>query len=115
MDVAYYIVGVLAALWIGFSGYSLFSQQQFVVEPLEQYGVPRAWWNWLAMAKSAGALGLIVGFFVPVIGVAAAVGLILYFVGASATAIRARSYQTAVFPVLYLVPAAATLALQWAR
>ncbi|MFF3225338.1 DoxX family protein [Nocardia suismassiliense] len=115
MNVAYYIVGVLTALWIGFSGYSLFSQQQFVVEPLEQYGVPRTWWNWLAMAKSAGALGLIVGFFVPVIGVAAAIGLILYFVGASATAIRARSYQTAVFPVLYLVPAAATLALQLAR
>ncbi|MFI9407579.1 DoxX family protein [Nocardia sp. NPDC052316] len=114
MNVAYYIVGVLAALWIGFSGYSLFSQQQFVVEPLEQYGVPRSWWNWLALAKSAGASGLIVGFFVPAIGVAAAVGLILYFVGASATAIRARSYQTAVFPVLYLVPAAATLALQWA-
>ncbi|WP_433657257.1 DoxX family protein [Nocardia sp. CA-128927] len=115
MNVAYYIVGVLAALWIGFSGYSLAAQKQFVVEPLEQYGVPRSWWNWLALAKSAGALGLIVGFFVPAIGIAAAVCLIAYFVGASATAIRARSYQTAIFPVLYLVPAAATLALQLAR
>lgn len=115
MNVAYYIVGVLAALWIGFSGYSLAAQKQFVVEPLEQYGVPRAWWNWLALAKSAGALGLIVGFVIPAIGIAAAVCLIAYFLLASATAIRARSYQTAIFPVLYLVPAAATLALQIAR
>ncbi|MFI6041200.1 DoxX family protein [Nocardia sp. NPDC051321] len=115
MNAAYYIVGVVAALWVGFSGYSLFTQQQFVVEPLEQYGVPRPWWNWLATAKTAGALGLVVGFFVPVMGVAAAIGLIIYFLGASATAIRARSYKTSIFPVLYLVPAAATLVLQLAR
>lgn len=115
MDVAYYVVGVLAALWIGFSGYSLFSKQPYVVEPLEQYGVPRTWWNPLAFAKSAGALGLLVGFALPPIGIAAAVCLIVYFLGASATAIRARSYKTSVFPVLYLIPAAATLALQLAR
>lgn len=115
MNTSYHIVAVVAALWIGFSGYSLFAKQQFVVEPLEQYGVPRSWWNWLALAKSAGALGLIVGFFVPAIGVAAAVGLILYFLGAAATTVRARSYRTTVFPLLYLVPAAATLILQLAR
>ncbi|MCP2278960.1 DoxX-like family protein [Nocardia amikacinitolerans] len=114
MNVAYHIVGVVAALWIGFSGYSLFSRQQFVVEPLEQYGVPSSWWNPLAFAKSAGALGLVVGFFVPAVGIAAAVGLILYFLGAAATTIRAHSYKTTVFPLLYLAPAAATLALQLA-
>ncbi|WP_245663828.1 DoxX family protein [Nocardia arthritidis] len=84
-----------------------------MVEPLEQYGVPRPWWNWLASAKSAG--GLVVGFVLPAVGVAAAVGLIIYFLGASATAIRAHSYTTSVFPVLYLIPVAATLALQLAR
>jgi hypothetical protein len=115
MNVAYYIVGVVAALWIGFSGYSLFARRQFVVEPLVQYGVPRSWWNWLALAKSAGALGLIVGFVIPAIGIAAAVGLILYFLGAVATNIRARSYKSTVFPLLYLAPAAATLVLQLAR
>ncbi|MFC9436009.1 DoxX family protein [Nocardia sp. NPDC057030] len=115
MNIAYHIVGVIAALWVGFSGYSLFSKQQFVVEPLEQYGVPRPWWNWLATAKSAGALGLIAGFFVPPIGIAAAIALIIYFLGATATALRARSYQTSIFPLLYLIPTAATLILQTAR
>jgi hypothetical protein len=107
MDIAYYIVAVLTALWVGFSGYSLFAKKQFVVESLEQY--------WLALAKSAGALGLLAGFAVPVLGVAAAAGLIVYFLGATATALRARSYKTAVFPLLYLAPVVATLVLQLAR
>ena len=115
MDIAYYIVGTVTALWVGFSGYSLFNKSEFVVEPLERYGVPQSWWNWLALAKSAGAVGLIVGFLLPPIGTAAAVGLILYFAGAVAPALRARSYGTAIFPVLYLAPAAATLILQVAR
>ncbi|MEU6559043.1 DoxX family protein [Nocardia nova] len=115
MNIAYYIVGVAAALWIGFSGYSLFNKSEFVVEPLNTYGVPHSWWNWLAAAKSAGALGLIAGFFVPAVGVAAAIGLILYFLGAMATTLRAHSYSTTIFPALYLIPAAATLALQLAR
>ncbi len=115
MDIAYYIVGAAAALWIGFSGYSLFNKSEFVVEPLTTYGVPRNWWNWLALAKSAGALGLILGLFIPAIGIAAAIGLILYFLGAVATTVRARSYSTTIFPALYLIPAVATLALQLAR
>ncbi|WP_328388498.1 DoxX family protein [Nocardia sp. NBC_00416] len=115
MNVAYYVVGVLTALWVGFSGYSLFTKQQFVVEPLEKYGVPRSWWNWLASAKTAGALGLLAGFALPPVGIAAAIGLIVYFLGATATALRARSYDTAVFPLLYLAPVVATLALHLAR
>ncbi|MEC3951998.1 DoxX family protein [Nocardia sp. CDC153] len=115
MNIAYHVVGVVAALWIGFSGFSLFTRKQFVVEPLEQYSVPASWWNWLALAKSAGALGLIVGFFLPPIGIAAAICLVLYFLGASATSIRAGHAASAIFPVLYLVPAAATMALQLAK
>ncbi len=115
MNLAYHIVGVLAALWIGFSGYSLFAKKQFVVEPLQQYNVPESWWSWLALAKSAGALGLVVGFAIPAIGIAAAVCLIAYFLLASATSIRAGHPGSAIFPVLYLVPAAATMALQLAK
>lgn len=115
MDVAYYIVGVAAALWVGFSAYALFTRMRFVAEPLEQYGVPTSWWNWLALAKAAGALGLIVGFVVPVIGIAAAVGLILYFLGAVVTNIRAQAYTHTLGPLAYLVPITATLVLQLAQ
>ncbi|MFD9066917.1 DoxX family protein [Kitasatospora purpeofusca] len=42
---------------------------------------------------------------------AAAVGLILYFLGAVVTCLRARSYSTVPFPLLYLAPVAVTLGL----
>jgi len=71
------------------------------VQPLADYGVPRAWWPWLGAAKAAGAAGLLVGLFVPVIGVMAAIGLVLYFIAAVATVVRPRVYsRSAVLLVL---------------
>jgi hypothetical protein len=111
MHIAYIIVTVVAGLWVGFSAYSILARAAFVVEPLTQYGVPQSWWTWLGIAKAAGALGLLVGPFLPAVGIAAAAGVILYFLGAVVTVLRARSYATVAYPVMYLVPAAAALAL----
>ncbi|MFD9904619.1 DoxX family protein [Streptomyces sp. NPDC059063] len=105
------VVTVLTAAWVGFSGFSLLRKAAFVTEPLTQYGVPQSWWTLLGLAKAAGAAGLLVGLAVPAIGVAAGIGLILYFGGAVITVLRARSYQTVAFPVLYLAPVIAALAL----
>lgn len=111
MSVACTIVTIAAALWVGFSGVSLLRRADFVAKPLVEYGVPRALWPYLGVAKLAGAVGLLVGLLVPAIGVAAAIGLILYFLGAVGTVLRARSYRTVVFPVLYLVPVVVALTL----
>ena len=111
MTVAHIIVTIAAALWIGFSAYSIFAKVSYVVEPLADYGVPQSWWNWLGAAKAAGALGLLAGLFVPVIGIAAGIGLVLYFIGAIVTVLRARSYKMLVAPLMYLAPAAAALVL----
>jgi hypothetical protein len=111
MTIAYIIVTIAAALWVGFSAYSIFTKAAFVIEPLQSYGVPESWWFMLGLAKAAGAVGLVVGLFIPFIGVAAAIGIILYFLGAVTTVLRARSYKTVVYPVLYLIPAAAALIL----
>lgn len=111
MNTAYIIVTVFAALWVGFSAYSVFARKSWVTEPLTSYGVPQSWWFWLGSAKAAGALGLLVGLVVPSIGVAAAVALIVYFIGAVVTVLRARSYSTVVAPFMYLVPVAAAFAL----
>ncbi|WP_328478611.1 DoxX family protein [Actinoplanes sp. NBC_00393] len=105
------IVTVVAALWVGFSAVSVFLRAKWVVEPLAAYGVPRSWWPWLGAAKAAGALGLLVGLAVPAVGVAAAVGLILYFIGAVVTVLRARAYGHVPFPLLYLAPVVAALLL----
>ncbi|MFE7720747.1 DoxX family protein [Nocardia rhizosphaerihabitans] len=111
MNTAYVIVTIVAALWVGFSAFSLLRRAPFVVDPLVEYGVPQTWWTPLGLAKAAGSIGLIVGLWIPAIGVAAAIGLILYFAGAVVTVLRARSYKTVAFPILYLAPVAVALGL----
>ena len=105
------IVTVLAAAWVAFSAYAILTRAAWVVEPLTSYGVPSTWWPWLGAAKAAGAAGLLVGLLVPVIGIAAGIGLVLYFAGAVVTVLRARSYATVAYPLLYLVPVVAALML----
>ncbi|MBV6696328.1 DoxX family protein [Kitasatospora aureofaciens] len=111
MSVAHVIVTVLGALMAGFSAGSVFFKVEYVVGPLAEYGVPRAWWTWLGVAKAAGAVGLLAGFAVPVIGELAALGLVLYFAGAVITVLRARAYGHVAFPIIYAAPAAAALVL----
>jgi hypothetical protein len=83
MSTAYIVVTLLGAVLAAFSAGSLFFHAKWVVQPLTHYGVPRSWWPRLATAKAAGAAGLLVGLFVPVIGVMAGIGLVLYFAGPS--------------------------------
>lgn len=106
------VVTVVAAAMVGFSALSVFRRASWVVEPLSDYGVPRSWWPWLGTAKAAGAVGLLVGLAAPPVGVAAAVGLTLYFTGAFATVARARAYAHLPFPLIYVAPVVASLALR---
>ncbi|MFE3553661.1 DoxX family protein [Streptomyces sp. NPDC059193] len=105
------VLTLVGAFMAGFSAVSVFLRAKWVVEPLAAYGVPASWWTWLGVAKAAGAAGLVVGLFVPAIGIAAAVGITLYFTGAALTVLRARSYAHLPFPLLYAAPAVAALAL----
>ncbi|MGZ3679891.1 MAG: DoxX family protein [Ktedonobacterales bacterium] len=114
MSVAYVVVTVLAAAMVGFSAVSVFSHAKWVVQPLADYGVPRAWWPWLGTAKAAGAAGLLVGLFVPVIGVMAEICLVLYFTGAVITVVRAHWYSHIAFPLLYVAPVIGALVLRYA-
>jgi len=101
------IVVIIAAAWIGFSAFSLLTRKAFVVDNLEDYGVPKSWWPWLGTVKGLGALGLLAGLAVPAIGIAASVGLVVYFIGAVITIVRNGTYGHVPFPLLYLAPALA--------
>jgi DoxX-like family len=114
MSIAYVVITLLAAAMVGFSAASVFFRAKWVVDPLADYGVPRSWWPWLGAAKAAGAVGLLVGLFVPVIGVIAGICLVLYFAGAVVTVVRARSYSHIPFPVIYVAPVIGSLALGFA-
>lgn len=47
----------------------------------------------------------------PLVGVAAGFGLVLYFTRAVVTVVRARSYAHIPFPLIYMAPVVASLAL----
>jgi hypothetical protein len=112
VDVAYLIVTLVTAA--ANAGIALldFVRHHFVVGNSRRVGVPLGWLPMLGALKLAGAIGLIVGLLgVRVIGIAAAVGLVLFFVGAVVTHVRARAFATIVGPGVFLALAIASLAL----
>ncbi|MFG2071757.1 DoxX-like family protein [Nonomuraea maritima] len=111
MSTVVVIATIVTAAWVGFSAYSLLRGASWVVDSLVEYGVPRSWWPWLGAAKAAGSVGLLAGLLVPAVGVAAGIGLVLYFAGAVVTVLRARSYAHVAYPLLYLAPVVAVLVL----
>ena len=115
MSTAYVIVTLVGAALTAFSAVSVFVHAKWVMESLVAYGIPRSWMPWLGTAKAAGAVGLLVGLAVPVIGMLAAIGLILYFIGAVITVLRARFYSHIPYPLVYMAPAVGSLALAFAR
>jgi hypothetical protein len=111
MHVAAVVVTLVAALMAGFSGTVLLMRAQWIVKALEDYRVPESWWTWLGLAKAAGAVGLVAGLFVPVVGVLAGVCLVAYFAGAAITVARARWYAHIPFPLVYAAPVVGALLL----
>ncbi|UNO40210.1 DoxX family protein [Streptomyces sp. MST-110588] len=111
MPTTYLVVTLLAAAMTGFSAGSAFLRAKWVIKPIADYGIPASWLPWLGAAKAAGAVGLVVGLFVPVIGILAGTGLVLYFTGAVITVIRSRIYSHIPFPVVYAAPVVGALAL----
>ncbi|ORV85963.1 hypothetical protein AWC11_18855 [Mycobacterium interjectum] len=88
----------------------------FVLANSAEVGVPRSWLPPLAAAKLAGAAGLVIGLLGPrALGIAAAAGLVLFFIGAVITHLRAHVLYNIAFPGAYLCLSAATLALMVAR
>jgi hypothetical protein len=108
---AYLIVTILAAGATTYAATVDFLRSEWILVNMTRYGVPHERLSALGALKAAGALGLLVGIGVPLIGIAASVGLILYFVGAIVTVIRARVYSHIPFPVVFLLLAAGSLVL----
>jgi hypothetical protein len=85
MFTAYVVVTLLAAAATAFAATADFLRPQWVLANMTRAGVPQSRLFSLGALKAAGALGLLVGLGVPLLGVAAAVGLVLFFVGAIIT------------------------------
>ncbi len=107
MFVVYAVVAVLVAAVLLASAGAKLTRQEAVVTPLTGIGVPLEWFPRLAALEIAGAIGLVVGLWVPAIGVAAAIGVILYFIGAVGFHLRAHDKALAPPVVIGLLGVAA--------
>jgi hypothetical protein len=113
MFIAYVVVTLLAAAANTFSATLDFIRYKQVLINMAKAGVSESWITMLGILKAAGAIGLLIGIGVPLIGTAAAIGLILFFVGAIIIHLRARDYSFSL-AVAFLLLAMAALVLRLA-
>ncbi|MER5651887.1 DoxX family protein [Streptomyces sp. NPDC002131] len=109
MFLAYAVVGILLALVLAASAFLTFTKNPKITESMTRVGVPDSWLPRLAALKAAGAIGLLIGLAVPLIGAAAAVGIVLYFIGAVIAHIRAKDKEMAPAIVLASIAVAALI------
>jgi hypothetical protein len=113
MFAAYLTVTALAAAANIFSALCDFVRYKQVSIAMAKAGVPETWMTSLGILKAAGALGLLAGIAVQPVGVAAAIGLTLFFITAIVIHIRAHDYSLGP-AILFLSLAISALALRLA-
>jgi DoxX-like family len=108
----YVVVTLITAIVTAAIAIPDFIPAGFVLANSAKVHVPRSWLPMLGALKLAGAIGLLAGVVgLPAIGIAAASGLVLYFIGAVIAHIRAGVFHNIAFPGAYLGLSAASLVL----
>ncbi len=113
MNTAYLVITILLAAMAVFSGLGKIRDDAHQVRVIHEIvGVPLNYFSFLAACEFAGALGLVLGIWWPLLGVAAGIGLVLYFVGATLAHLRVGDVKGIGPPAFLFVVAAAALALR---
>src|SRR6266481_9253562 len=113
MHTAYLVVTLAFALMVFYSGVGKIRRDPLPVRVIhETVGVPLKYFPLLAACEFAGALGLVVGIWLPPIGIAAGIGLVLYFVGAVVSHLRVGDIKGIGSAAFMLVLAAGALTLR---
>jgi hypothetical protein len=94
MSTALVAITVIAIAANGFSGVAALFRFKPILPGMAKAGVPTSWLVFpIGTLKTAGALGLAAGLAFRPIGIAAAIGLVLFFVCAIYTHVLARDYS----------------------
>jgi hypothetical protein len=88
MDIVYVVIIVLAALANGYAAMLNFVRAESVKGVADRIQVSQRWMIPFGGLLASGALGLLIGLAVPALGIAAASGLVVYFVCALSAHIR---------------------------
>ncbi|SBT38805.1 DoxX family protein [Micromonospora auratinigra] len=113
MFISYLVVTLILAAVLTISAVLTATGNPAVRAQMTDVGVPRSWLPWLAACKLAGAVGLVLGSVIPLLGVLASIGVICYFIGAVWTHLRARNFALVPPVVLGLAAVAALLLRIW--
>ena len=97
------IVGLVVSVMCLGSAVADFKKNPQIVASLTHLGVNTDRMSALGALKLLGVAGVIIGFWVTAIGVAAGIGLALYFIGAIAFHVRAKDNVKNTFPALLLL------------
>jgi len=89
MDIASLVVAIVLAAIVLFSGIGKLRNDPHIVKVIhETVGVPMKYFPALAACELAAAIGLVLGVWLPFLGIAASIGLVIYFVGAVVSHLR---------------------------
>ena len=116
MFVAYVVVTIITIIANAAVAGADLRRAPFVLANSAEVGVPPSWLPLLAALKAAGAAGLLIGLLgFRYLGIAAAIGLVLFFTGALIVHVRARVFYNLAFPGTFWLLAAASLVLAIGR
>jgi DoxX-like protein len=99
----------LATIACAYAVYLNVTHASFVIDTAHRLGIPASLMIPFGLLLGLAAAGLLAGFAIPVLGTAAAAGLVSYFVIAVGAHLRANDRRLA-WPLLYLSLASAALA-----
>jgi hypothetical protein len=113
MHITYLAITLLFALMVTYSGVGKIRRDPLPVRVVhETIGLPLKYFPLLAACEFAGAVGLVSGIWLPPIGIAAGIGLVLYFVGAIVSHLRVGDIKGLGSAAFMLLLAAGALALR---
>lgn len=113
MHTASLVTAIVAIIFDGVSGIAALAHFAPIMPGMAAAGVPVSWLRFpIGTLKLIGAIGLLCGLWVPAVGVAAAFGLVIFFVCALYTHVLARDISAQFgFGAFLLALNAATLTL----
>jgi DoxX-like family len=93
MFIATCVLGALLAAVLLFSAYAKLTHNPQVTDTVVGVGFPERFIGLLAACEAAGAVGILIGLWWWPIGVAAAIGVVAYFLLAVAAHLRAKRFD----------------------
>ncbi len=101
MVAAYVTITILASVFTAIAAATYLIGHDYPKAQMDMKRLPRTWMPMLGTFLALGSVGLLAGFAIPVLGILASVGLVLYFVGALIAHLRVGSRKLVGWAVFF--------------